>query len=399
MLDTRIKVITLINDFLPAGAQQMVLNLARAIDKEQFDFIVCGIKEFGNPSKARATLLEEFQSSGIEAVNLKGAPTFSIREAFRDLRRVWTFLRRRRPHILHSHLLYANIIGVVAGRLAKVRRSVATEHGIPVEHLTRLRMLERLTLPLADVITCVSPRTEQQYAPDTQEFSPELLRQGRRVFTIYNGIDVPAIDKIGANLDIKAKRASLGLEEGIPTLGIVARLIPWKGHSFLLDVLSRVVRTESRLKLLVVGWGSEEKNLQIQTKQLGIEDKVIFLGMRKDVSEILPLIDIFVAPFVHVGVRVEGEPNLAMLEAMAAQKPVITTNVPGMDRTIHNGENGIIVPVGDGSALAQAILDLLRDPQKATRIGDEGRKLVEERFSLERSVKQYETLYKSILEI
>jgi glycosyltransferase involved in cell wall biosynthesis len=173
----------------------------------------------------------------------------------------------------------------------------------------------------------------------------------------------------------------------------VARLIKWKGHLDLISAFPKVAEHFPSAKLLIVGWGDLESELKKKTNELNLENKVIFLGKRNDVYEILKISDIFVLPYNYIGLFKGEGVGIAILEAMACKKPVITTIAPGIERAIINDKTGILVPQGDPKALAEAIINLLKDPDKLKKIGEEGFNLVKNKFSIRDKVKEYETVY------
>jgi glycosyltransferase involved in cell wall biosynthesis len=302
-------------------------------------------------------------------------------------------LKSEKPDILHTHLPYAGIIGRIIGRLAKVPVIVSTQHNVASSFKKILLLLEKLTFPLANVITCVSEGVEQSFFGQSNVFSIEVLKNNYKHFTIYNGVDIEKIEKIIERTDFIVKRKELGLNENDKVVTIVARLIKWKGHLDLISAFPKVVEHFPSAKLLIVGWGDLEPELRKKTNELNLENKVIFLGKRNDVYEILKISDIFVLPYNYIGLFKGEGVGIAILEAMACKKPVITTTAPGIERAIVNDKTGILVPQGDPKALAEAIINLLRDPDKLKKIGEEGFNLVKNKFSIRDKVKEYETVY------
>jgi glycosyltransferase involved in cell wall biosynthesis len=378
----KIKVLALINSLAPAGAERLLLQIAEHIDKDKFDFVVCYLEK-------EKSLLDDFKQLGIKTIGLEINHKWDLRV----IPRLYKTLKSEKPDILHTHLPYAGIIGRIIGRFAKVPVIISTQHNVASSFKKILLLFEKLTFPIANVITCVSEGVEQSFFDQNNVFSMEVLRNNYKHFTIYNGVDIEKIEKIIERIDFVVKRKELGLNENDKVITIVARLIKWKGHLDLISAFPKVAEHFPSAKLLIVGWGDLEPELKKKTNELNLENKVIFLGKRNDVYEILKISDIFVLPYNYIGLFKGEGVGIAILEAMACKKPVITTIAPGIERAIINDKTGILVPQGDPKALAEAIINLLKDPDKLKKIGEEGFNLVKNKFSIRDKVKEYETVY------
>jgi glycosyltransferase involved in cell wall biosynthesis len=201
------------------------------------------------------------------------------------------------------------------------------------------------------------------------------------VRTIRNGIDVKAYaGRFGEDRVQEKKRKNF-------VIGSVGSLYPVKGHTYLLKALAIVLKTRRDVVCRIAGQGQLLSHLQAEATDLGIANQVEFLGLRDDIPQFLQGIDVFVLPSLS-----EGLP-LSILEAMAAGKPVIATNVGGVSEVIEDRRTGFIVPPKDPEALANRILRVLTDQAVAEGLGTAGKKKVERDFSLETMTKQYEALY------
>lgn len=205
-----------------------------------------------------------------------------------------------------------------------------------------------------------------------------------RVQVIYNGVDEASkADPAG----IAQYKRDLGLSDDEMVVGVVGNLYPVKGQTYLLDAVPQVLETCPKTTFLLIGRGELEVPLKTKVKTLGIEEKVRFLGLRHDVPKLLAIMDVFAMPSLSEGL------SIALLEAMAAGKPVVVTHVGGNPELVVEGETGYLVPAGDAPSLAQAILALLGDPSRAARFGVRAKQLVEERFTLGLMADKYCTLY------
>ncbi|MCR4337678.1 MAG: glycosyltransferase family 4 protein, partial [Candidatus Omnitrophica bacterium] len=205
----------------------------------------------------------------------------------------------------------------------------------------------------------------------------------QKITVIYNGIDEENSLK-------STSTGSSSSPDGKLTIACVANLRPIKGHRYLLEAISQVVKNFANVQLLLIGEDNMEGELQQLSQNWGIQNHVCFLGKRKDIPSLLQSVDLCVLPSLS-----EGMSN-AILEYMRAGKAVVATRVGGNPELIEEGRTGLLVEAGSGEALANAINQLLADSDLRKRMGEAGRKRVEKLFSLERMVKEYDQLYRSI---
>ncbi len=165
----------------------------------------------------------------------------------------------------------------------------------------------------------------------------------------------------------------------------------YKGHASLIDATVQILEKFPNTKVLLVGDGPRRSQMENKVSALALSDTIIFTGIRQDVREILPLFDLFVLPSLSEGLPV------SILEAMAASKPVVATYVGGVPEAVVDGVTGLLVPPRDPTALAQAIVHLLGDPDLRQQMGQAGRERVLEHFSVERMVERTQNLYEQLL--
>ena len=181
-----------------------------------------------------------------------------------------------------------------------------------------------------------------------------------------------------------------GMEDG-PVVGVVARLQPEKGVTGFLKAAAHVMRAFPATRFAVVGDGPLREELFGLAEDLGVRERVLFLGFRPDAQALIGMMDVVAVPSVS-----EGTP-LVVLEAMAAGVPVVASRVGGIPSQLQNGTEGILVPPGDPRALGDAILGLLRDPERARRMGEAGRLRAATEFSHENMVRRVEGIYRDAL--
>jgi glycosyltransferase involved in cell wall biosynthesis len=245
-------------------------------------------------------------------------------------------------------------------------------------HIRNERKLSHFT----DKIICCSKAVENF----VKDF--ENIKDGKTT-VIYNGVDE---DRFSRLKDSKSIRTELGIDEGSPVVGSVSSLTPHKGHEHLIQAASLVLDKHPSTRFLIVGDGLLRKRLEDQAKDLNIHSTVIFTGERKDIPEILSLMDVFVLPsFSREGL------GLAIIEAMAAKKPVVATEIGGIPEAVNKGKTGFLVPPGDPAALATAIVELLQNPKKAKEMGEKGRARVMERFTKTKMLSEIQEVYQSLV--
>lgn len=210
-----------------------------------------------------------------------------------------------------------------------------------------------------------------------------------KIVVVYNGKDLHEYD---VNADVNEIKQSLGIGGGELIIGCLAQLRPEKGHQCLIKAIPKTLKCLPKTVFLIVGDGPERERLERMVRRLNIDDRVVFTGAHRDVARLLSIMDVVVLPSLW-----EGLPNVA-LEAMVARKPVVATSVGGTPEAVIDRVTGLLIPSRDSSSLARAIIDLLQDEPKARRMGEAGRRHVEDRFQINRMVKETEGVYELLIE-
>lgn len=281
-------------------------------------------------------------------------------------------LREAAPDVVHVHGQRA-ALWVRLGLLAKRHRPrlVYTLHGFHIPHYRwwwqrcTAALVERVLGAYCDRIICL---TEE----DRQAVIAWLARScGARVLVVPNGIPAPL--PMG---DAHALCRMLGVPEEGPRIGTIARLHRQKAIDVLIRAFEIVARDFPLARLLIVGDGPLRSTLVAQAQATGFGDRIHWLGDRPDAQELLPVFDVFVMPSLWEGM------SLALMEAMAAGRPVVATDVPGNRALVRDGETGLLVVAGDPYAMAGAAGKLLTDPATATRLADAAAAHCREHFDL-----------------
>lgn len=214
--------------------------------------------------------------------------------------------------------------------------------------------------------------------------------KAEKIISIPTGIDLTLYHPGRYDKGLKAK---LGIPEKNQVVGIIAVLRNWKGHQYFVEAAQIVLKQLPETSFIIAGAGNPQgaRRISGQIKDLGLEDRVLTLGFREDIPELLSLLDVFVlSSYGH-----EGIPQ-AVLQAMAMEKPVVATDVGSVYEAVQDGITGNLVPARDSSALAQKILVLLKDGERREKMGRAGRLFVEQRFSLDIMLDRLEQLYEEL---
>jgi glycosyltransferase involved in cell wall biosynthesis len=220
-----------------------------------------------------------------------------------------------------------------------------------------------------------------------------LLQQGVpacKIEKLYCGLDLRDVER-AAPLSSEQAKARLGLAEGALTVGIAASLIRRKGHRFLLEALRILQDRGLEVHALFAGEGDQEDELRDMVENLGLDGRVHFLGFRRDVHEVIAAMDVFTLPSEKEGL------SIAIMEAMAMERPVVATQISGMDEIVKHGENGLLVPPCDSMALASALETLLRDPEMRRQFALRGQKFVENHFEQSQCIARVEAFFESVV--
>ncbi len=349
------------------GTESHVLELASRLDPARFDVTVCSLKDGG-------IVAAELQKRGVRVVTLGGRGKLDARVIVK----FWRLVCRERPVIIHAFLFWANLVCRVVGRLLQVPIRLSSYHDVAVRRIWHQLIPDRLTMRWTHANVCCSEAV-------CRSVRAQLGGAEKKYVAIPFGVDVEQYDGMGS-----LKRRDLGLREEPAVIGTVCRLVePKKGLAVLLQAAARLRERAPALdfQLLIVGDGPAYGSLRAWTEQSGLAPWVVFAGMRRDVAGLLPLMEIFVLPSLYEGF------GIAILEAMAAGRPVVATAVGGIPEVVVHGETGLLVPPGDPVALADALHELLAHPERARELGVCGRERAREKFRIEAIVKQHEDLY------
>ncbi len=371
MPEKPIKILHLLVQMPVGGAEHMVAALIRGLDREKFQVQAACL---GAPGDVGEELARTGHLAAALGLDLKHTSPVRL------VRRVRGLLRDLQPDILHTHLYHPNLYGRLAALGLGLKGTVATVHNIYSRVKLHRCLLNCLLGRVSDYVMVFSPPVRD----DVRRYDRV---PAARIRMVSPGVRLE--DLAGAPTREEA-RARLGVTGFC--LGTVSRLEEQKGHAYLLEAVAGLRREIGELTVLLVGDGSERAALERRSAALGLTGCVRFLGTRRDVPLILRALDVFVQPS-----RWEGIP-LTLLEAMGAGLPVVSTRVGRAPEVIADGENGRLVPVGDRDALAAAVWELYESPEKRRLWGDRARRTIEEKYTLEHFMRQFDDLYLELYE-
>lgn len=353
------------------GTEAHVLELASRIDRSKFDVLVCSLKPVGR-------LGSELHARGIRVVSLNGAGKFDLRV----IGRLWSVLRREQPDVVQAFLFWANVVALLCGRILRSFSVISSYHDEVVSEGWVNRVIDRTTMKWATHIVCCSEAVRRSVE--------QRIGGGKNNFAIIPfGVDTGWFREPRG-----ISGRTIALQHELPVIGTVCRLVePKKGLKYLLEAVAQLEQEAGKpvCQVLLVGEGPAEQSLRALSKRLGISARVAFAGVRRDIPEVLSLLNIFILPSLYEGF------GIAILEAMAAGKPVVATMVGGIPEFVVSGQSGLLVPPGDAPALARAIKQLLDEPEKARAMGRQGQEHVTKHYSIESVVRQHEQLYELCL--
>jgi glycosyltransferase involved in cell wall biosynthesis len=338
--------------------EKLLVEFARFTDRRQFDLHFVSLERKGRVGSEIDRLQWPVHS-------------FDKREGLRPLlvlKLARTF-RKLRPSVVHTHNTPALIYGSAAATLARVPRIIHTRHGQRYGASSRETRVFRLLSKLAYRVVSVSQ--------DAYRLSVAEGIHSERACWIHNGVDLSRFSYVGPRQDGPAM--------------VVARLSPEKDIATLLRAMKHIIHScgpgQQALRLEIVGDGPDRNRLESLARALGLAGSIRFLGERSDVPRLLANAGMVILPSLTEGI------SLTLLEAMARGLPVIATRVGGNPEVVVGGETGLLVAQKDPKGLADAIASLQRDPQRGREMGWRGRQRVEQKFSVQRMIRQYERLY------
>ncbi len=355
----------------PGGAENVLLSLVQGLDPNRFRSLVV--------LNSSGWLEDQLLAAGIEVVRVDWKHWWDLKLP-RAMARI---AREKKIDLIHSHLPDQNFYSCLAGRMSG-RPVIATYHG-PVELKNahslrgRLKLHEVRKTAQRVVVVCDYVRSMLQNIGFVEN----------KLHRIYNGISTKRFHDTQRGL----LRAELGLPADALLVGMVGNIRGPKGQEHFIRAAKIIADQEPRAEFVISGdlHPTLAPPLFALAEELGLKQRLRFLGFRSDVPSVLSDLDVFVLPSTS-----EGFP-LVVLEAMASARPVVATRSGGTEETVDEGRSGFLVPVADAGAIAERVIELLKNPQEAAKLGNEARHRCEMYFSIRAMVAGYEQLYDACL--
>jgi len=350
------------------GAETLVVELIRRLDRKRFSPELCCLKQLGPLGEVLAGEVPAF--AGLLSRKY-------------DVTVLWRLTRLMRRRCIDAVVTVGTggdrmFWGRLAARWANVPVICSALHstGLP----NRVEFSNRLLAPITDAFIAVAEPHGRFLAE--HEGCPE-----HKVRVIPNGVDLETFHPRWPDASLQAE---FGIAPGAPAVGIVAALRPEKHHELFLRAAAEVHRAIPNAEFLIVGDGPQRERLESLARQLSLSKAVHFLGTRGDVPKVLSLIDV-----LAITSHMEANP-LSILEAMACEKPVVATRVGSVPKTVLDGTTGYLVTPGDANEFAARVVELLGHPERAAAMGRAGREQVITHWSIDRTVEGYQDLIADI---
>jgi glycosyltransferase involved in cell wall biosynthesis len=374
---TGVRLMKVVPTLLCGGTENHFMTLSRALDASRFAVQFACLRRWG-------PFVTELSERRVPLTEYR-VDTFRSMNAFVQQARLARDVRRQAIDIVHTYSFYGNVFAIPPGRVsAPVVVASIRDRG---PYLTAMqRRVQRHVCRLADCVLVNAEAVKRWLVADGYD--------GSRIVVIPNGVD---LSRFAMPADRAQLRHALGMPATVKLVAVVSRLAALKGIEDFIDAAALVARRHDDVRFLVVGEPSPINNrayvddLQSRARDRGLTDRVIFTGLRSDVPALLSAVDVSVMPSLN-----EALSNV-LLESMAAGAAVVATDVGGTAEALVDGNNGVLIPPGNPTVMADAIVRLVDNPAYARELGENARRTIRDRYSLDRMVASTETLYDELL--
>jgi len=386
----KFKVLHLLNNLDVGGVQENTFFTVAHLDRQRYDVALASSYRRGRVGNQ---LLQDAQQTPdlklIDVPHLTREP-HPLNDII-ALGELYRLMRRERFDIVHTHTSKAGVLGRVAAKLAGVPIILHTAHGWSFQDLLCppfwrpiFRFLEWIPARLSDKLLTVT-RDTMRVAVQAGLGPPEQF------VVVYPGMHLS--DFFNATVDKARKRRELGLPATGPLVGTVMIMVHRKRPADIVRAAPRILQAVPDAHFLLVGDGEAMPEVRRTVQELGLHEKVTLTGIRRDVPEIMGLLDVFVHP-----AWLEVLPR-TVIQAMATGTPVVATEVGAIGEAVISGENGFLVPPKRPELLAGAILRLLQDQELAKRMGQTARQSVSSAFEVQTMVDEIEAVYEDLIKV
>lgn len=353
------------------GLEQVVLNIIETIDRSKFNISFCTLIE------PHSEMIKRIQNQNISWYTLKKRDgvdlTIPLKLAY--------IIKKEKVDLINSHDVGSTLYAAIAAMMGKNRKIIHTDHS---QILTKKKYFKIIRYILKNSVsfTITVSNDLKDY------FINKVGIEHHKIETIPNGIDTDKFKRSTMSQKIKNE---LNLRNKDYIIGSVGRLTEQKGYEYLLKAIHIVLKDKENIRLIIAGDGELKSNLEKLANELKIRDKVVFAGNRQDIPDLLKIFDVFVLSSLW-----EGQP-MSIIEAMAAEKPIIVTNVGGNKEILGHGEYGVLVEPRNSEALAHAIRKLFEDKVLAMKIAKQAASIVDLRLSRNIMTARYEQIFSYVI--
>jgi glycosyltransferase involved in cell wall biosynthesis len=370
-------VLQLIDSFNQGGSERQALQLTRLLHNSgRFDVRLASLSPEG---VLRASIAD---------LDLGDTPSFPLRSfydanAVKQLRSLVSWLKRSQASIIHTHDFYTNVFGMAAATLARLPVRIASMRETEGMRTEAQLKVQRIAYGLAHHVVANSEAVRNKLI--------ELGLSEAKVTVIYNGLDTKRLSWNSSRAEAQTAIGLHGMRDKRFVTIVANMRHDVKDYPMFLRAAQRVRQAVPQAAFLLAGEGELSASLQRQATELAIESDLFFLGRCENIAALLSLSDVCV-----LSSKAEGFSN-SILEYMAAGKPVVATDVGGAREAIVEGDTGFLVKSGDYAAMGDRIIELLHEPQRASAMGEKGRQVVDQKFSLAAQLERTEQLYAKLL--
>lgn len=354
------------------GAEVGLFTTLKNINRDEFDCIIVSIEKKG-------AIGEEIEKIGFKVMYLNdNARLFNLAL----IGKIWGLLKEMNPDILHTSLFYANFLGRMAAFSARPKAIITEERSMYTEkrfyHVFIDKILSRFTDKIIVCSNSVLDFTVRQEGISRDKF-----------YLIYNAIDAQRFDIKESKEQLRVK---YGFSDSDFIVGSVGSVISKKGHIYLIKSAVDLNATIPNLKVVIIGDGADKDGLMRLSGALMLKDIIVFLGVRKDIPQLMKIMDVFVLPSLQ-----EGFPR-TLVEAMYTGLPVVASNLSGIPEIVTDGQNGFLAPPRDSIAIRDRISDLYNQPELRSKFKTNARRTVETGFMPDYHINRLEGLYRGLIE-
>ncbi|TSD03037.1 MAG: group 1 glycosyl transferase [Parcubacteria group bacterium Athens0714_26] len=373
MPENKIKILFIVNDLGIGGVQRLVVDFANFLDREKFDVSVAILF-----SRLDSYFFRDQLKDDVKFTNFSFKNIYDTREFFELCR----FIKKNKFDVVFTQLFVADTVGRLAAFFSHTPVIVTEIQNI----ITGLGKKFTYTDKLLKYITtaCISTTNA------VTEYATKVIKFPRRkIFEIpTNLVDKRKFEK---EIDKSVLKNELNISPDAKIVINIGRLVVQKGQKALLDAIPLILKEKLNTYFVIVGSGSQEEALKLQAKNLGVEDKVRFLGSRLDTPELLRSSDVFAFPSIW-----EGQ-GLILFEAFFSRIPIVASNTGGIPDVVKDNETGILVRPGDADDLAKNILRVLDDPDFGARLAQTAYEKYKDR-NMANAIKKIENVFIKLIE-